>query len=178
MGAECDEHVTHPPLMRIFHERRHPLQGIRNQRGGFVIRAWRGRRWPCCLATTLDRSAQRSPVERGGQEQSPVPGNAENPVKYGASASQDGRSGTRIRHENPKNNAIPARDDAHSDAPPAEADANPAESTALLARLADCWRRLDAAGQAEVVALAEVLAGPFDDVGGSAPNCAPSAGRA
>ncbi len=44
---------------------------------------------------TALQSALQSPAERGGQEQSTVPENAENPVNHGVSASPGGRSGTR-----------------------------------------------------------------------------------
>ena len=44
--------------------------------------------------------------------------------------------------------------------------ANPAESGDPLARLAAAWRCLTEADQAEVVALAERLAGPLDAIGG------------
>lgn len=70
-----------------------------------------------------------------------------------------GRSGTRTRSENPGKNAFPSLDDAHSDARPAETGANPAETPALLARLLNLWPRLSGTDSAEVVALAERLAG-------------------
>jgi hypothetical protein len=81
--------------MRFFHERRHTLRVPESNAVVSRFAAWRGLRWPCCVTTTLDRSALPSSMERDGQEQSTVPGNAENPVTHGVSASQDGRSGTR-----------------------------------------------------------------------------------
>ena len=71
----------------------------------------------------------------------------------------------------PRKQGISARGDAKSDATTSGTDANPAELTDLLARLAVAWNRLDAAGQAEVVDLAERLAGPFEDVGAPLARC-------
>ena len=49
--------------------------------------------------------------------------------------------------------------------------ANPAESTALLARLAAAWNRLTEADRLAVVEAAEMLAGPPDAMSGPLPHC-------
>jgi integrase len=99
-------------------------------------------------------------------------------ISAGFSRQDVGDEGFEQPANSSKKQGFPARGNVNSDARPAEDNANGVQTDDRLARLALAWRRLDAAGQDAVVELAETLAGPLDDVGGSAPNCAPSAGRA
>ena len=101
-----------------------------------------------------------------GIEGSPLPGNEKTPGKPRVLSNSVAGAGFEDPSKHAGNGGIWPKDDAHSDAHPSGADRNPAESTALLTRLADCWRRLTEAEQAEVVALAERLAGHLDDVDG------------
>jgi hypothetical protein len=78
----------------------------------------------------------------------------------------------------PRKQGFSSRANVNSDARPAEGNANAVQEGDLLARLAAAWNGLDVADKLAVVEHAEVLASPLDAIGGSAPNCAPSAGRA
>lgn len=112
------------------------------------------------------QSALQSGPELQRNEQRQAPGNEKTPGKPGVLSKSVAGAGFDTPANSPRNTRFEARDDAHSDARPVETGANSAESCPLLSRLISVWPGLADGDRAEVIELAERLAGALDAAGG------------